>query len=370
VYRPTSTVTDSVEVALTLDVSDGSLHSTQTVNIHEIAPTSIPGATGNINGDANSPLTSGHNAETSFTLSSSFAAAVDNDPSAGSITFRTDFQNRKDYSIPIQVGDRNGDFLEAQVDVYVYVDGIKFQAISHSDGNANTWVFDGQLMKTVVDFDNIINATNPSQTLAQYIASNPVAAGETWIVQYDDIQGGNEQARMLNFSLEVFDSGNPSITVSGNTTLPDQIYGGSGSDTLSGNGGDDTIIGRGGNDIITGGTGSDTLTGGTGADHFRYNVASDGLDHILDFSLAEGDTIDVLLSGFSGAGPTLGSPTAAQFGSDATDTFGSGAERFHFNTATHTLLYDADGNGAALAAIALAVLENGATIDAAHIKIV
>ncbi|MBR1148602.1 S-layer family protein, partial [Bradyrhizobium sp. AUGA SZCCT0431] len=369
VYRPTATVTDTVNVALTLDVYDGTVHATETVNIHEVAPTSTPGPTGNIAGDANNPLTSGNDADATFTLSAAFAAAVDNDPSAGSITLRTDFQHRPGYSVPIQAGDQNGNDLEAQVDVYIYVDGIKFQAISHLDGNANTWLFDGQLMKAVVDFDSIINTTNPGQSLAQYIALNPVVAGETWTIQYDDNTPGNEQARLLTFALEVFDPGNPAITVSGNTTLSDLIYGGSGSDTLSGNGGDDTIIGRGGNDIINGGAGSDTLTGGTGADHFRYGAPSEGLDHILDFSTAEGDTVDILLSGFTGAGLALGSPTAAQFGSDASNDFGA-AERFHFNTATHTLLYDADGGSGAGAAIAMAVLENGGTVDAAHIKMV
>jgi hypothetical protein len=349
-------------------VFDGIVHATETINLHEVPPTSVAGPSGSINGDANNPLTSGNDADAAFTLSTAFAAAIDNDPSAGSITLRTDFQHRPGYAVPIQAGDQDGNGLESQVNVYIYVDGIKFQAVSNADLNPNTWLFDGQLMKAVVDFDNIINTTNPGQTLAQYIALNPVAAGETWTIQYDDVTPGNEQARMLNFSLEVFDPGNPSIIVSGNTTLPDLIYGGSGSDTLSGNGGNDTIIGRGGNDIITGGTGTDTLTGGTGADHFRYEGPIDGADHILDFSSAEGDSIDILLSGFSGAGLAAGNPTAAQFGSDGTNNFGA-AERFHFNTATHTLLYDADGGAGGSAAVALAILDNAAALAAANIHI-
>ncbi|MDP3694086.1 MAG: hypothetical protein Q8R73_24005, partial [Bradyrhizobium sp.] len=369
VYRPTAAVTDTVNVALALDVFDGTVHVTQTVNVHEVPPTSIPGPTGSITGDSNNPLTSGNNADADFVLSSVFAAAVNNDPSAGSITLRTDFQGRNGYNVPIQPADQNGNSLEAQVNVYIYVDGIKFQAVSTADGNPNTWLFDGQLMKTTVDFDNIVNTTNPSQTLAQYIAANPVAAGETWTIQYDDITPGNDQARQLTFSLEVFDPGNPSITVNGDATLPDLIYGGSGSDTLSGNGGNDTIIGRAGNDIITGGAGVDTLTGGTGSDHFRYNAPTEGDDHIIDFSSAEGDTIDIALAGFTGAGLSLGTITAAQFGSSGDDTFGSADERFHYNTNTNALLYDADGAGGG-AAVTLAILDNAAALAAANIQVV
>ncbi len=376
VYRPTSTVTDTVNVALTLDVYDGTVHATEIVNIHELPPTSIAGPVGGIAGDSGHPLTSGSNAQASFTLSTAFADAIDNDSSAGSITLTTDFQNRPGYSIPIQSGDRNGDSLEAQVNVYIFVDGIKFQAVSTTDGNPNTWLFDGNLMKTVVDFDNINNTTVAGQTLAQYIALHPVAAGESWTIQYDDITPGNEQARMLNFSLQVFDPGNPSITVSGNTTLPDLIYGGSGSDILSGNGGDDIIIGRGGNDIITGGVGSDTLTGGSGADHFRYNATIDGGatgDHIVDFSHAEGDTIDLLLSAFSTLSGVAGTSVSASDFSVQTSAFNAanediGTAHLSYYQGTSAadpgkLYYDSDGGGSANRVL-LAILDNHAAITA------
>ncbi|MBN8936882.1 MAG: hypothetical protein J0I13_11505 [Rhizobiales bacterium] len=87
--------------------------------------------------------------------------------------------------------------------------------------------------------------------------------------------------------------------------------------------------------------------------------------------MAEGDTIDILAAAFGG-GLTAGTDASApgMFGSDATNNFSSGAERFHFNTSTHTLLYDADGSGGASAPVQLAVLENGGTIDQSHIHIV
>ena len=269
-YTPTSTANDTPNLTLSLDVFDGAAHSTQSVGIHESAPTSVAGPTGSV-GNGNSPLTSGNDAQASLVLTSTFAAAINADPGAGSLTLRTDFQHNSGRSIPIQAGDQNGDALEAQVDVYIYVNGVKFLAVSHLDGNPNTWLFDGTLMKTVVDFDTITNTAAPGQTLAQYIAAHPAASGNTWTIEYDDVTPGNEQARMLSVAVDVFDPGNPAVNVTGNAAGADEIYGGSGADTLSGNGGADIIIGRGGSDLITGGTGADTMTGGAGNDTFVVN---------------------------------------------------------------------------------------------------
>jgi Ca2+-binding RTX toxin-like protein len=146
---------------------------------------------------------------------------------------------------------------------------------------------------------------------------------------------------------------------------------------LIGDGNANALSGSAGDDTLIGGLGSDRLTGGTGADHFRYLTTSDGgtisaqagADHIVDFSTAQGDLIEVLASAFGG-GLIAGTDATGIFGSSAADTFGSANERFHFNTATHTLLYDSDGNAAGGTQVALAVLENGGTIDATHIHMV
>ena len=57
------------------------------------------------------------------------------------------------------------------------------------------------------------------------------------------------------------------------------------------------------------------------------------------------------------------------FGSSANNTFGSATERFHFNTATNTLMYDSNGSTAGGTQVALAVLENS-TVGAAQIHMV
>ena len=142
-----------------------------------------------------------------------------------------------------------------------------------------------------------------------------------------------------------------------------------GNDVLLGGNGTDTLNGGAGNDLLTGNAGSDTLTGGAGADHFRFNAPTDGMDHITDFSGTggQGDTIDIAGAAFGGL--AAGALPASQFVANAGGNFTDPAQRLAFDTASHTLYYDADGSGAG-AKVALAHLENAATITAADIRIV
>ena len=131
--------------------------------------------------------------------------------------------------------------------------------------------------------------------------------------------------------------------------------GGGNGDTFTANGGNDIILAGGGNDIvyggngddiIVGGSGSDTLWGNAGADHFRYTATGDGganfsqagADLIKDFNMAEGDVIEISASAFGG-GLVAGNDATGIFSSSANNNFDAN-ERLHFNTATHTLLYD------------------------------
>ncbi|MEZ8100379.1 cadherin-like domain-containing protein, partial [Vibrio bivalvicida] len=72
------------------------------------------------------------------------------------------------------------------------------------------------------------------------------------------------------------------------------LKGGSGDDLLVGGDGNDTLMGGEGNDTLEGGLGSDILVGGTGMDTFVWREIDDGsLDTIKDFSVSEGDKIDL-----------------------------------------------------------------------------
>jgi hypothetical protein len=66
-----------------------------------------------------------------------------------------------------------------------------------------------------------------------------------------------------------------------------------GNDVLNGGAGDDIIFGQEGNDRIIGGAGADTVHGGSGADTFVLHAPGTGVDTIKDFSLAQGDKLDL-----------------------------------------------------------------------------
>ena len=374
VYRPTTTTNDTPVVALTMDVFDGTVTVVQTVTIHEVAPARVAGPEGQI-GDGSSPLTSGNDQDADVALSAAFASAAAAAPQDGSITFQTDFQNRNTQGPAHSSGayntvgpaDQNGDNLEAQVDAFITVDGILFRAITHGDANPNTWVYNPTtgLMQAVVDFDNIVRVSNPTQTLAQYLAlpGNAPVAGDIWTVTYDDTVGGNDQARYVKFDFEVFDPGNPAITVNGDLVLPDTIYGTSGNDTLNGNGGNDVIIGRGGNDTINGGAGNDTISGGAGNDTIDGGT---GTDIVTD--AAVGDTITnvpPIVLDLDGDGVEFVDRSAGiayDFGSGLVATAWAGAD-------DGILVRDANGNGLVDGAWEFVFGGNGVTdLEALHVQ--
>ncbi|WP_298146576.1 Ig-like domain-containing protein, partial [uncultured Acinetobacter sp.] len=80
----------------------------------------------------------------------------------------------------------------------------------------------------------------------------------------------------------------------------DTLKGGNGNDIIRGGAGEDTINGGAGNDYINGGAGNDIITGGAGADTVVFDLldnadatGGNGVDTWTDFSLLQGDIIDV-----------------------------------------------------------------------------
>ncbi|NOI68784.1 cadherin-like domain-containing protein, partial [Vibrio sp. 99-8-1] len=75
----------------------------------------------------------------------------------------------------------------------------------------------------------------------------------------------------------------------------DILSGGAGNDVIYGQGGNDILDGGLGNDILDGGLGNDILVGGDDADTFIWTSSSveNGRDIIDDFSISEGDKIDL-----------------------------------------------------------------------------
>ncbi|WP_292173704.1 Ig-like domain-containing protein, partial [Mesorhizobium sp.] len=370
VYRPTATQNDTVNKSLALDVYDGTVHVSQTVGIHEVPPTSLPSDTSQI-GNGNSPLTSGNDQVATLHLSQATVNAITADPHGSTIVVYTDFQESP-FTTPINPSERNpgvygdssaGSHREQEVQVEVRIGTDRFAIVEDDTSPATfeqSWFYDPTtgLMKATVDYDHIylLDASGKatSTTLASYLITHPPSVNDTWTLSYFDNDGGNYQARTVNFSFFSHDPGDPGITVNGDATQADQIYGTSGVDHLSGNGGDDVIIGRGGNDIIDGGAGNDlligglgqdTMTGGTGADTFKLDQIELNIkDLITDYHGAgvggEGDKIDL----------------TALFD---TTVGGNIADYVHYDAGTKTLSVDTNGTTGGANFVDVAVLQNG-----------
>jgi Ca2+-binding RTX toxin-like protein len=150
----------------------------------------------------------------------------------------------------------------------------------------------------------------------------------------------------------------------------DTLIGFGGNDNLSGGNGNDYVDGGDGADRVAGGAGVDSLAGGAGIDTFVFASARDGGDHITDFthawvgwnfpgnsgSMDLSDRIEISRAGFGlSANFTFNEHTVLTGDHIVAD--GKGPE-FLFDTADHTLIYDANG-GLAGGETVLATFDNG-----------
>jgi Ca2+-binding RTX toxin-like protein len=294
----------------------------------------------------------------------------------------TDAGGNNVYDITVHASDGIHDTTQAVAITVTNVNeapvAVADHVISNFAGGAYTvpeWALlfnDGDPEGNAIDVNSV---TNGSGNMG---LSHTAGAGTNGTINIDDNGGGSDGNTFTYTATDGSLVGNSATVTVDNksagsnltgTANDDILVGDSGGSTFAGNGGNDVIIAGGGNDTLIGGTGADVLSGGAGADHFRYNATNEGTDHILDFSAAEGDSIDIMASAFANV-PAAGNDATGVFGSSASDTFGSGTERFHYNTATHTLLYDSNGSTSGGTQVALAVLENGSALNAQNIHMV
>lgn len=181
-------------------------------------------------------------------------------------------------------------------------DGFDFASYARETGPVNidmeTGTYRGTdgVADTVFQIEGVIGS-NFDDVLAS------LAAGATI-----DGRGGNDRIGGRNGRDVLFGGdGNDTINGGGGNDVidggsgDDLIYGGLGNDGLFGRAGIDRLFGMDGNDRLDGGGGNDDLTGGIGADVFVFSTGY-GIDTVLDFSVAQGDRIDV--SGHTAAAAT------------------------------------------------------------------
>ncbi|MFB9939848.1 type I secretion C-terminal target domain-containing protein, partial [Shewanella indica] len=320
VYMPGNNgdIEEQLDISLTFTVNSGTDHVDGDFIIHAVPGNSLGGESVTI-GDGSSPLTSGNDQDAILSISGGFADAINLAPSAGSLDLFTDFQ-KSPFAIPIPGNERDidstaGSKRETEVSVRLTINGITFIVLLADpvDNIEQTWFYDADsgLMKASIGYDQIVQESDNSITLADYLTLNPAQAADQWTITYFDNDGGSYQARYVQavFTHELLPD--DAITITGSDDIDnlifgstqgdsltganqsDEIVGREGNDTIKGLEGDDQLLGGAGNDYIFGGTGADYLVGGPGSDHLDAGLDNDRDILIWDAGSADGSTDDV-----------------------------------------------------------------------------
>lgn len=121
---------------------------------------------------------------------------------------------------------------------------------------------------------------------------------------HDTLNGGDDNDQLVGGSGNDVLSGDAGHDNLNGGSGNDVLQGGAGKDYLNGSSGNDTLDGGDGNDRIYLGSGDDVATGGAGADRFVFRSGDlDGsTDTITDFSVSDGDRIDLRKLGLDDSG--------------------------------------------------------------------
>ncbi len=208
-----------------------------------------------------------------------------------------------------------------------------------------------------------------------YSAESTMAAARNGTDRADTFKGGAKDDRLTgNGGQDKLTGGGGNDMLDGglgNDRLTgaagfDWLYGGDGNDTLDGGGEIDILLGGAGRDVLKGGTGNDRLdggegadklTGGAGADRFVFSKLSDGGDTITDFKTGQGDRL-LLKKGM------YGSDNFAIFSLEQGTSKAPANSGFYFNTKTHVLSYDHDGEGSYYERVVVATLNGVKSLSA------
>lgn len=163
--------------------------------------------------------------------------------------------------------------------------------------------------------------------------------------------------------------GNESANILTGNAGSNILKGFAGNDSLKGGDGTDTLEGGADNDTLNGGDGSDLLTGGTGADVFVFDAATSkqNQDHITDFSLGDGDRINLKQSLFTSAGKT-GKLSSAEFSAIKSPSTAS-SQHILYDSDSGELWYNSDGTGSA-ELILIGTLDNHIALNSQYIYLI
>lgn len=129
-------------------------------------------------------------------------------------------------------------------------------------------------------------------TLNGSAASGGSAAGDV-LRHVENLVGSGHNDTLNGYDVaNVIDGGAGNDTING-LDGADTLIGGQGNDTISGGNHQDVLRGNRGDDKLDGGNGNDKLSGGAGADKFVLDADNSGVDRVRDFSVSEGDKVQI-----------------------------------------------------------------------------
>jgi Ca2+-binding RTX toxin-like protein len=153
------------------------------------------------------------------------------------------------------------------------------------------------------------------------------------------------------------------FTINVGDVAAEKVTGTSASEVLKGGAGKDMFSGAGGDDRLCGGLGHDTLAGGTGKDAFVFDTKpsrSANRDTISDFSVKDDSLwLDNAIFTKLGKAGSAAKPALLNKGYFALDKAKDGNDYLVYNRNTGVLSYDADGSGAKVKAVEIALLKKG-----------
>jgi hypothetical protein len=254
----------------------------------------------------------------------------------------------------VMVWTHKGDWANEGAEVAgTYVDGdLTFKIVTYDDFSALGvhWRY-----ISLIPGKDCLDATIDMGAVLQKLARLDLLSSDDYVTGYElgaEVSHGQGQMQINSFdySFSTFEADSEG----------DVIKGTKDADRLVSFNGDDTIRGRAGRDVIQSGGGEDQIWGGRGADRFVFKDSGALADNITDFRHG----VDTIVLGRSFLETLdLGGFTKGQ-DAHIFDVLVQG-HYLSYDQVTGILSFDADGEGVASEATALAVLDNKATLTAA-----
>ena len=196
-----------------------------------------------------------------------------------------DYSN-SEYGVYVDLLAGTGSRGDAEGDTYNAIENVTGSDIVNITGSSSwderDWIWGN-------DADNILRGLGGNDILEGGAGADTLDGGDGWdYARYTRSDAGVAVNLDTNINTGGHAEGDTLIDI-------EAVVGSDYDDDLTGGSGNDYLVGNGGDDLLRGGFGADILDGGSGADTFIFDAltAIGHVDEIQDFTLGDGDVIDI-----------------------------------------------------------------------------